>query len=134
VDEALYQISYDWYVDTSTGGFGNFLQLGTYLNADDGYYAQDFPGSGKDVELNGTQLASGAVFSGTVTETFAAKGFNLAPGVNGYELGLILNGDSAAGAGIVYFDNVRVEPVPEPGALMLLGLVVPAIALRRRGA
>src|SRR5437764_14636997 len=45
-----YVISYDWYVDTSAGGYGTFLQLGTYINAGSGAYAQDFPGSGKDVE------------------------------------------------------------------------------------
>lgn len=133
-NEGNYQISYDYYVDTSTGGFGNFLQLGTYVNAADGYYAQDFPGAGKDLELNGADLASGRVFSGTVSETFAAKGFNLAPGASEYELGLIINGDSASGSGIVYIDNVRIAPVPEPTVLAFIGLVVPALLLRRRGA
>jgi hypothetical protein len=132
VDETLYQLSYDWYVDTSTGGFGTFLQLGTYFNTNDGSYGQDFPSTGKDVELNGTQLASGQVFSGTVTETFAAKGFAMPLADTGYEIGLIINGDSAAGAGIVYFDNVTIAPVPEPAALALLGLALPALALRRR--
>ena len=67
VDETLYQISYDWYVDTSAGGYGTFLQVGTYVNTGSGYYAQNFPGTGKEVELNGTQLASGQAFSGNVT-------------------------------------------------------------------
>src|SRR5213075_2819322 len=79
VNEAGYRISYDYYIDTSTGGYGTFLQLGTYVNAADGYYAQDFPGSGKDLELNSADLASGNIFSGTVSETFAQKGYNLAP-------------------------------------------------------
>ena len=131
-DEANYVISYDYYVDTSTGGFGSFLQLGTYVNAADGYYAQDFPGPGKDLELNGGQLASGSVFSGTVTETFAAKGFNLAPGASQYELGFVLNGDSAAGQGIVYIDNIRIGLVPEPATMAVLGLALPAVLLRRR--
>jgi len=131
-NEANYQISYDYRVDTSTGGFGNFLQLGTYVNAADGYYAQDFPGAGKDLELNGGQLASGNVFSGTVTETFSAKGYNLAPGASEYELGFIINGDSAAGSGIVYIDNVRIAPVPEPTSIALLGLALPALLVRRR--
>src|SRR5688572_8643433 len=34
VDETLYEISYDYYIDTSTWGAnaGSFLQLGTYVN------------------------------------------------------------------------------------------------------
>src|ERR1019366_5890008 len=70
-----YQISYDWYVDTSLspGNNGTFLQLGTYINAGSGAFSQDYPGTGKDVELNGTQLASGQVFSGTVAETLTQK-------------------------------------------------------------
>src|ERR1051325_3149471 len=68
---SAYTISYDWYVDTSLspGNYGTFLQIGTYINAGSGAYAQDFPGSGTDVEFNAAQLASGQVFSGTVTKT-----------------------------------------------------------------
>src|SRR5688572_19471166 len=42
-DETLYEISYDYYIDTSTWGAaaGTFLQLGTYVNTGTGYYAQD---------------------------------------------------------------------------------------------
>src|SRR3954449_8455226 len=65
-NEAGYALSYDWYVDTSGGGYGTFLQVGTYVNYGSGAYAQNFPGTGKEVELNGTQLASGGVFSGHV--------------------------------------------------------------------
>src|SRR5436190_13914485 len=95
---SLYTISYDWYVDTSLspGNYGTFLQVGTYINAGSGAYAQDFPGTGKDVELNGTQLASGQVFSGTVTETLTAKYGALDPGflAQGFQrFGLIMNGD-----------------------------------------
>jgi hypothetical protein len=133
-----YNISYDWYVDTSLspGNYGTFLQLGTYINAGQGTfpYVQDFPGTGKDVELDGTQLASGAVFSGTVTETVAAKYGALHPDFTGapsQRFGLIINGDGTAAT--VYYDNIRIEPVPEPASIALLALI-PAVALRRRRA
>jgi hypothetical protein len=131
-NEAGYAVSYDWYVDTSTWGAnaGSFLQLGTYVNTGSGYYAQDFPNTGKDVELNGTQLASGQVFSGNVTETFAQKGFDMPAGETFFRFGLIINGDGSAQT--VHYDNIRIFPVPEPATLALFGLAVPALALRRR--
>src|SRR4051794_12443840 len=130
-NEAGYTLSYDWYVDTSLtpGANGTFLQLGTYTNTGSGYYSQDFPGSGKDVELNGAQLSSGQVFSGTVAETFAAKGVDMPPGETFFRIGLIANGD---GTPTIYFDNITITPVPEPTSLALLGLGIPALALRRR--
>lgn len=134
-DPSGYVISYDWYVDTSLspGNYGSFLQLGTYFNSGAGDYAQDFPGSGKDVELDGTQLASGGVFSGTVTETLTEKYGALAPGFLGQtflRLGFIINGDGANAT--VYYDNITVRPVPEPATLALLALVLPALAAVRR--
>ena len=131
-DEANYEISYDWYIDTSTWGAnaGTFMQLGTFVNTGSGYYAQDFPSVGKDVELNGTQLASGQVFSGTVTETFAAKGFAIPAGETFFRLGVIMNGDGSAQA--VHYDNIRISPVPEPTSLALLGLAIQAVMRRRR--
>lgn len=131
-NDSLATISYDWYVDTAPATFGSFLQLGTYYNTDSGFYAQDFPNAGKDVELNGTQLASGGVFSGTVSETLSAKGINLPTGETGYELGFIINGDGPAGGQRVYFDNVRIAIVPEPASLALAGLAATAIAMMRR--
>lgn len=133
-----YLISYDWYIDTSLspGNYGSFLQLGTYINAGQGSfpYAQDFPDSGKDVELDGTQLASGQVFSGTVSETIAAKyaqplhsDFLGAPS---QRFGFIINGDGADAT--VYFDNIRIHAVPEPAALILLALAAPALLMRRK--
>jgi hypothetical protein len=134
-DESLYEISYDYYIDTSAfgAGAGTFFQLGTYVNTGSGYYAQDFPGTGRDLELDSIQLASGQVFSGTVTETFAAKGFNLPTGETFFRFGFIINGDGAAQT--AHYDNVSIRPVPEPAALALFGLGLPALALRRhRGA
>ncbi len=130
-----YVISYDWYVDTSLspGNYGTFLQLGTYINAGSGAYAQDFPGSGKDVELNGTQLASGQVFSGTVSETLTQKYGVLDPGFlaqSFLRFGLIMNGDGSAAT--VFFDNITIAPVPEPSSLCILGLALPALWMMRR--
>ncbi len=128
-------ISYDWYINTAGFTGATYLQLGTYLNAGQGSfpYVQDFPGSGKDVEVDGVSLASGGVFSGTVTETIATKygalnaDFLNAPG---QRFGLIMNGD---GTGVkVYFDNITIVGVPEPATLALLGLVVPSLLLARR--
>ena len=131
--EADYLISYDWYVDTSLspGNYGNFLQLGTYVNTGSGYYAQDFPDAGKDVELNGAQLASGGVFSGTISETFSEKGFDLPSGQTFFRLGLIINGDGVDAT--VYFDNITIQPViPEPTSLAIFAIAIPAAAMRMR--
>ncbi len=131
-----YLISYDWYVDTSLspGNYGSFLQGGTYLNSDGGNYAQDFPGSGKDFEIDGTQLASGGVFSGTVTETLTQKYGAIVPGFGAMttlRFGLILNGDGANTT--VYFDNITIAPaVPEPTSLAIAAMAAGAVSFRRR--
>jgi len=133
-----YLISYDWYVDTSLspGNYGTYLQIGTFINAGSGAYTQDFPGTGKDVELNGAQLASGQVFSGTVSETLTQKYGALDPGFlaqSFMRFGLIMNGDGSAAT--VYFDNISITPIPEPTVLSLLGLALPAVwFIRRRSA
>jgi hypothetical protein len=130
VNPAGYNISYDYYIDTSAFTGAGFLQVGTYVNTGSGYYAQDF-GAVKEVELNGTQLASGQVFSGTVTINMATVGFNMPPADTFFRLGLIENGNGT-GTG-VYFDNISVSPVPEPATLSLLGVGSAALlAFRRR--
>ena len=135
LDPGNYLISYDWYVDTSLspGNYGNFLQIGTYINSGGGAYVQDFPAV-KDVELNGADLASGNLFSGTVSETLTTKYGALDPGFLGQgfmRFGLIINGDGAAAT--VYFDNISIAPVPEPSPAAFLLLAVPALWLMRRG-
>src|SRR4051812_41896334 len=72
-NEAGYLLSYDYRIDTSTfgAGAGTYLQLGNYVNTGSSYYHQYFD-NGRDLDLNGTQLASGQVFSGTISRTFAA--------------------------------------------------------------
>lgn len=129
-NESGYLISYDYHIDTAATPGGGFLQLGTYVNTGSGYYAQNF-GAVKEVELNGAQLASGQTFSGTVSQTFAAKGFDLPDAQTFFRLGLIINGD---GPTAVHFDNITVTPVPEPATVALLGLALPALMMRRRRA
>jgi hypothetical protein len=139
---SLSTISYDWYVDTSinAANVGTFLQIGTYINAGDGAYAQHE----KEVELSGTQLASGSVFSGTVTQSLSTKFGALATGPGTFvtnpiqtfqRLGFILNASAvAAGQLKVYIDNVRVDATPEPASIVLAGLSLPLLGLiaRRR--
>jgi hypothetical protein len=129
-NEAGYLLSYDWYVNTAGGGYGTFLQLGSYVNTGSGYYAQNFPDMNKEVELSMAQLASGEVFSGRVTQTFAAKGFDLPAAQTFFRAGLIINGDGANAN--VYFDNFSIRPIPEPASIALLGLGVSAWCMARR--
>jgi hypothetical protein len=116
---AGYDISYDYYINTAGVTGSTYLQVGTFWNQGDGYYHQDY-GSPNELQLNGTQMASGNVFTGTVTINLAAVGFAPVAGDTFYRLGLIANGD---GSGVVVdFTNISIEPVPEPSSLALAGL------------
>jgi len=131
-DETRYFWSYDWYVDTSSPNDGTFLQISTYINTGNGYYAQDWDWTplAKDVELNGDQLASGQVFSGTSVESFAAKNYDIPAGQTFFRPGFITNGN---GTGVnVYIDNIRFYCIPEPATIALVGLVIPALLVGRR--
>ncbi|HEX4414354.1 MAG TPA: PEP-CTERM sorting domain-containing protein [Lacipirellulaceae bacterium] len=134
-NEANTVVSYDWYVDPnlSPGNYGTFLQVGSYYNEGSGAYAQDFPGSGKEMELNGTQLTGTDVLSGHVAFTLASKGIDIPTGETFYRFGLIMNGDGAQAK--VYFDNIQIQVVPEPASLALVGMGVFGMAggvIRRR--
>jgi hypothetical protein len=116
---AGYDISYNYYIDTSAFTGATFLQLGTFVNTGSGYNAQDFS-SPYEFQLNGTELASGQVFSGTVTINMAAVGFAMPAADTYFRLGLIENGN---GTGVsVSFTDISVSPVPEPASLALAGL------------
>lgn len=132
VDPAGYNLSYNYYIDTSTfgGSPGTFLQLGTFVNAGNSQYFQDFPAT-PEVQLSGAQLASGDVFSGTVTINMGAAGFGLNPTNTFYRLGLIENGNGGSLVG-VNFTDISISPVPEPSGLWLLGLAAPAWWIMRR--
>jgi PEP-CTERM motif len=129
---AGYTLSYDYYINTAAIVGANFLQLGSFVNAGSGYYSQDF-GATKELELNGTQLASGQVFSGHVSINMSVFGADAnAATENFFRLGLIENGDGT-GTG-VYFSNISVTPTPEPSTLALTGLgaVATLLMFRRR--
>ncbi len=127
-----YQISYNWYVNTAAWtGPPTYLQVGAFVNTGSGYYAQDY-GSPNEVQLNGTQMASGSVFSGTVTVPFTVFGTDANAATETYfRLGIVEN-SNATGTGGVYFTDISVSPVPEPASLALVGLGMAGLIMIRR--
>jgi hypothetical protein len=131
-----YEVSYNYYINTAAITGATFLQLGIYVNPGSGYYVQDYS-TPNQTSFNGSQLASGGILSGTVTENLATLGVNdpNAATETSFRLGLIENTSSGATGG-VYFTDISITPVPEPGTITLcgLGLVAGAAFLRRRKA
>jgi hypothetical protein len=130
---AGYDISYNYYINTANFVGATYLQVGTFVNSGSGYYNQDY-GSPNELQLNGTQLASGGVFQGSVTVNLAAIGYAIPAADTFFRLGLIENGN---GTGVsVAFTDISVSPVtavPEPASFGLCGLVLAgATALLRR--
>jgi hypothetical protein len=129
---AGYELTYDYYIDTSTFITpGTYLQLGSYVNTGSGYYGSTGTPSSYEPSLNGTQVASGSVFSGTVTVPFTAYGTDASAATETYfRLGLILNGN---GTGInVDYTDISIAPVPEPASLALIGLGMAGLIMIRR--
>src|ERR1035437_4988842 len=115
-----YNISYNYVINTA--GFSNatYLQLSTFVNENNAYYAQD---AANEVALNGTQLASGGIFFGTVTINMGAVGFTgMSATDTGYKLGFTMNGPGTATGVSVDYTHISVAPIPEPSSLALAGL------------
>lgn len=130
---AGYNISYTYYIDTTTFSNATFLQLGVYVNTGSGYYKQDYS-TPNQISFNGTQLSSGQIFTGTVTENLATMGVDDTAAETFFRLGLIENtGSGTAGVG-VYYTDISIAPVPEPATISLcgLGLASGLMFLRRR--
>jgi hypothetical protein len=119
-DPAGYDISYEYYINTSTFSGATFLQFGTFWNQGDGYYAQNY-GSPNEVQLSGAQIASGGIFTGTVTINVGAIYAPVA-GDTFYRLGLVENADGGSTGVGVYVTDISITPVPEPSSLALAGL------------
>jgi hypothetical protein len=119
-----YDLSYNYYINTATFTTpGTYLQLASYINTGGGFYGSTGTPSSYEPSLNGAQVASGSVFSGTVTIPFTAYGTDASAAIETYfRLGLVLNGN---GSGInVDYTDLSISPVavPEPSSMALLGM------------
>lgn len=130
-DPSGYDLSYTYYINTAGFSGATFLQLGMFVNTGGGYYAQDYS-TPNEVSFNGTQLASGQVFTGTVTINMAAVGFDMPPTNTFYRLGLIENTSSGATGVGVYYTDIGITAVPEPASLSLFGLAATGFWVIRR--
>lgn len=106
-------------------GSVTFLNLSLWMNSDAGFknvHSLAFTGGHEDTTKN---------ISVPLTD-FAAT--PLAVNSSFYQLGIGMNGNWGAGSAVVYFDNIRLTPVPEPStvALLSLGAVAGLGALLRR--
>jgi PEP-CTERM motif len=132
---AGYELTYNYYIDTSTfTTAGTYLQLSSFVNTGSGFYASAGTPSSYDPSFNGTQVASGSVFSGTVTVPFSAFGTDANAATETYfRMGFILNGD---GTGVnVDYTDINIVAVPEPSSLALCAMgAMGALALIRRKA
>jgi len=129
---AGYNLTYDYYINTATfTTAGTYLQLGSLINMGGGYYGSTGTPSAYEPQFNGTQVASGSVFSGSVTVPFTAYGTDPSAATETYfRLGLIINGN---GTGVnVDYTNISISPVPEPGSLALIGLGMASLIMVRR--
>jgi hypothetical protein len=138
LNPAGYNVSYTYYLNTANVVGATFLQLGVFVNTGKGYYEQDYS-TPNQVSFSGAQLTSGQIFTGTVTEnlgTLTGGAADPNAAIETYwRLGLIENTSTGATGG-VYYTDISVTPVPEPGTLSLcgMGLVAGAAFLRRRKA